>query len=57
METKAHFFKKKNCNISKKIGYCNTKFVSLQYKNTNDIYKKKYTEKSQVFLKDFFWNF
>ena len=40
-----------------KIGYFNTGFVSLQYKNTNQYCAKlieKYTEKSQKKFEEFF---
>jgi hypothetical protein len=40
-----------------KTKYFNTRFVPLQYKNTNQYWSKcskKYTRKSQIFLKIFF---
>jgi len=48
---------KKIFNVLMKIGYFNTGFVSLQYKNTNQYCAKlidKYTEKSQKKFEEFF---
>ena len=59
MKTKHLFYIYNFCNILEKTGYFNTKFISLQYKNTNQYESKlveKYTGKSQS-LKGCFWIF